>query len=74
MTTRAPAAMCPIRPGDPCSLCEPGVTGPQDCGLVYLVMTDPGLREELGRLRRERSGRRTPFRAAARTPDPAPAR
>ncbi len=45
--------LCPIRPGDPCSLCEPGVSGPQDCGLVYLVMSDPDLRSELDRLRRE---------------------
>lgn len=40
------AAQCPIRPGDPCSLCQPGATGPQDCGLVYLVMDDPDLREQ----------------------------
>jgi hypothetical protein len=51
--------MCPIRPGDPCSLCEPGVTGPHDCGLVYLVMGDPDLRAELGRIRRETVPRRT---------------
>jgi hypothetical protein len=44
---------CPVRPGDPCSLCEPGVTGPRDCGLVYLVMSEPDLRAELDRLRRE---------------------
>ena len=36
---------CPLRPQDPCSLCQPGVNGPQDCGLVYLVMDDPELRE-----------------------------
>ena len=59
MPSRAPVPMCPIRPGDPCSLCEPGVTGPEDCGLVYLVMTDPALREELGSLRREARRRRT---------------
>lgn len=47
-----PEAKCPIRPGDPCSLCQPGVTGPQDCGLVYLVMSDPDLRDELARVRR----------------------
>lgn len=52
-TTRAlPEAKCPIRPGDACTLCQPGVTGPQDCGLVYLVMSDPDLREELNRVRR----------------------
>ena len=56
MTTRAPVPMCPVRPGDPCSLCEPGVTGPQDCGLVYLVMSDSGLREELHRLRSHARG------------------
>lgn len=28
-------------------LCQPG--GPDDCGLVYLVMTDPDLRDELRR-------------------------
>jgi hypothetical protein len=38
---------CPIRIGDPCSLCHPGSSGPSTCGLVYLVMSDPELREEL---------------------------
>lgn len=49
-----PIPQCPIRLGEPCSLCEPGATGPQDCGLVWLVMTDPELRERLAELRRER--------------------
>lgn len=40
-----PDAKCPVRPGDPCSLCWPGATGPKDCGLVYLVKDDPELRE-----------------------------
>ena len=40
-------ARCPIRVGDPCSLCHPGASGPETCGLVYLVMCDPDLREEL---------------------------
>jgi hypothetical protein len=44
---------CPIRLGEACSLCSPGATGPQDCGLVYLVMEDPDLREELTRMRAE---------------------
>ena len=39
------AARCPLRPGDPCSLCQPGADGPHNCGLVYLVMDDPELRE-----------------------------
>ena len=46
-------AQCPIRLGEPCSLCVPGATGPQDCGLVHLVMRDPDLREELSRMRAE---------------------
>ena len=39
-----PVPMCPLRPGDPCTLCVPGATGPQDCGLVYLAMDDPELK------------------------------
>jgi hypothetical protein len=46
-----PEPKCPIRPGEPCSLCVPGASGPQDCGLVYLVMSDPDLRERLHDLR-----------------------
>lgn len=42
-----PQAKCPIRPGDPCTLCVPGASGPQDCGLVWLVMGDEDLRAEL---------------------------
>ena len=42
-----PDAACPIRPGDPCTLCQLDVTGPADCPLVYLVMTDPDLRLSL---------------------------
>ena len=41
--------MCPVRVGEECRLCVPGATGPQDCGLAYLVLTDPSLREELVR-------------------------
>jgi len=40
---------CPIRPGEPCTLCQIDVTGPQDCGLVYLVMSDDELREGVRR-------------------------
>ena len=64
MTSRRtfPEAKCPIRPGDACSLCQPGATGPKDCGLVYLVMSDVDLREELQRVRRyqQDDARRTP--------------
>ncbi len=51
---------CPLRPDDPCSLCQPGASGPQDCGLVYLVMDDEDLRdlyrEQMAKRRRERYG------------------
>lgn len=43
--SRPPEPRCPVRPDDRCSLCQPGATGPQDCGLVYLTMDDPELRE-----------------------------
>lgn len=39
--------LCPIRVGDHCSLCHPGASGPDSCGLVYLVMSEAPLREEL---------------------------
>lgn len=45
-----PAVPCPIRVGEPCRLCTCGATGPEDCPVVYLVMHDPDLREELTRL------------------------
>lgn len=45
--TAPSTAMCPVRPGEACMLCQPG--GPESCGLVYLVMTDPVLRDELAR-------------------------
>ncbi len=54
-----PQARCPLRPGDRCSLCVPGATGPQDCGLVWLVMDDPELKEGLAE-------KRAAARAAAR--------
>jgi hypothetical protein len=40
---------CPLRPGQACTLYLPGATGPQDCGAVYLVFSDPELRAELHR-------------------------
>ncbi|GAA1395964.1 DUF6767 domain-containing protein [Luteococcus peritonei] len=40
-----PQPRCPIRDQEPCTLCHMGVSGPQDCGLVYLVMDDPEMRE-----------------------------
>ena len=49
---RTPQPQCPIRIGEPCTLCFPGATGPQDCGLVYLVRDDEEMREELAARRR----------------------
>lgn len=48
-----PEPKCPVRPGDNCSLCYPGASGPQDCGLVWLVREDPELSAELTRLKAE---------------------
>lgn len=36
---------CPLRPQDKCSLCQPGASGPHDCGLVYLVRGDDELHD-----------------------------
>lgn len=43
---------CPLRPGEACTLCEPGASGPETCPAVYLVMTDPDLRAQWAELRR----------------------
>lgn len=49
--SRADAA-CPLRPGEPCTLCHPEANlGPQDCPTVAIVMDDPDLRAELARRR-----------------------
>ena len=53
-------ARCPVRVGEFCTLCFPGATGPQDCGLVYLVMDDDELRGALADNRREHRNRTTP--------------
>ena len=52
MTRRLPTPQCTIRLGEPCTLCFPGATGPQDCGLVYLVESDDEMREQLAERRR----------------------
>ncbi len=52
-----PEARCPLRPDEMCNLCQINVTGPQDCGLVYLVMSDEELRAEWG-ARRAAAGQR----------------
>ncbi|HET7398302.1 MAG TPA: DUF6767 domain-containing protein [Intrasporangium sp.] len=60
MSRSRPEPRCPIRVGDPCTLCVPGATGPHDCGLVYLVQSDPELREQLAARRRPAATRHVP--------------
>ena len=50
---RRPEPRCPIRIGEACTLCFPGADGPQNCGLVHLVQTDPELRDQLAAKRAE---------------------
>lgn len=50
--SRTPQPKCPLRPGEPCTLCQLDVTGPQDCPLVFLVMGDDELRTEWAARRR----------------------
>ena len=53
--TRRPVvidARCPLWPGEPCTLCHPEASGPQDCPTVAIVMDDDELRAELSRRRR----------------------
>jgi hypothetical protein len=51
-------ARCPLRFGEPCTLCHPEATGPQDCPVVGIVMDDEELRAELARRRTD--ARETP--------------
>ena len=53
-----PQPKCPIRPGEPCTLCYPGADGPHNCGLVYVVQNDPDLADEWARHRRRASAER----------------
>ncbi|WP_370626344.1 DUF6767 domain-containing protein [Austwickia sp. TVS 96-490-7B] len=62
MTTADPVrrpvdSRCPLRPGDPCTMCHHHATGPQDCPLVYLVMDDPELRDLYAASRQPSSSR-----------------
>ncbi|WP_182050847.1 DUF6767 domain-containing protein [Changpingibacter yushuensis] len=44
---------CPLRYGEPCTLCQAFVTGPEDCQTVAIVMADPELKAEWARGRAE---------------------
>ena len=37
---------CPLRYGEPCTLCQAFVTGPEDCQTVAIVMDDPELKAQ----------------------------
>lgn len=58
MSSRFPTQRCPLRPGEPCSLCVPGANGPHDCQTVRLVLDDPELRAMLRAKNAERRARR----------------
>jgi hypothetical protein len=56
-----PQAACPLRPGEPCTLCHADAyLGPQDCPIVALVMGDDVLRAEMHRRRVEFASRTHP--------------
>lgn len=50
---RANLPQCPLRFGEPCTLCQAFVTGPEDCQTVALVMNDPDLKAEWVAKRKE---------------------
>lgn len=67
MSTRStPEALCPIRPGEACTLCFPGANGPKDCGLVYLVQDDEEMAALVNAQRAEFNKKKRAERAAAR--------
>lgn len=60
-----PAPKCPIRFGEPCTLCQLYVTGPEDCQTVKIVMDDPELRAEWHRRRSEYNNKKRAERLRA---------
>ena len=74
MPTRVVDAKCPLRDGQPCTLCHPDAKlGPQDCPTVALVMADESLRSELATWRAahraDQPARRARTSCATRSPD-----
>ncbi|WJY98894.1 hypothetical protein CHAN_01295 [Corynebacterium hansenii] len=49
---RVAQARCPLRYGEPCTLCQPGANGPEDCQTVAMVMAEPDLREMMADMNR----------------------
>lgn len=62
-----PNVECPLRFGEPCTLCQAFVTGPEDCQTVALVMSDPDLRAEWAARRREWIKQKKAKKAAAQS-------
>jgi len=51
-TSIGPSMRCPLRRGQPCTLCHPDAkSGPADCPTVSLVRDDPDLWDQLQHLR-----------------------
>lgn len=64
-----PVPRCPLAPGEPCTLCKPGATGPESCPTVWLVMQDPDLRTRLAELRQSAAtSERSPDQTVWKTP------
>lgn len=62
---RVPQPKCPIRFGEPCTACQPGTSGPDDCQLVELVMDDPDLHERMLEMNRRMREKKRAERAQA---------
>ncbi|PWF26677.1 DUF6767 domain-containing protein [Ancrocorticia populi] len=74
--SNANAPKCPLRYGEPCTLCQPYVTGPEDCQTVALVMSDPELKAQWAKgysawARQRREERKKAHKAAEPTGAPA---
>jgi len=70
MPARVVDAKCPLRAGQPCTLCHPEAKkGPQDCPTVALVMDDEYLREEFAKWRAVQPRSAATTSRAARSPD-----
>lgn len=61
---------CAVRPGEPCRLCAPGATGPDNCPLAYLVWTDEDLFADLMFRKREQERKAAKVEADLVKPKP----
>lgn len=60
---------CPLRFGEPCTLCQAYVSGPEDCQTVALVMSDPELRKLWTERRKKYLAQKRQARQAAQAKD-----